>query len=162
MIPGKDEPISPLTMRLVADAPLRWRSIPCIFNRKCKAIFERALSQRNAATVSESWLGCEVDERFHRAVSDLTANHLYWSQPLFVPQDECFVLFRFWQRGIADCMEREGFILDLESLLGLGIPGDLKLPSMTYGEFLEALAGLGNKAKAASVEPADRNDRIGR
>lgn len=162
MIPGKDQHIPPLTMRLVADMPLRWRIIPCIYNRKCEVVFERVLSQRNAAMVSESWRGFAVDERFRVAVSDLTAKHLYWSQPLFVPQDECFVLFRSWQRGIADCMEREGFMLDVESLLGLDIPADLNLPSMTYGEFLGTLAGLGNKAKVTSEEPADEDNRAGR
>ena len=149
-----EHPLRPeaLTMRLLGDTPLRWRIIPCVYNRKCKAVFERVLSQRNGAMVSESWRGFAVDERFRLAVSDLAAKHLYWSQPLFVPQDECFVLLRSWHRGIADCMEREGFILDVESLLGQNIPADLDLPSITYGEFLGTNAGLGNKAKGTFEE----------
>lgn len=129
-----------LTMRLLASTPLRWRIISCVYNRKCKAACERVLSQRNAAIVNESWRGFAVEDRFRLSVSDLIAKHLYWSKPLFVPQDECFVLFRCWQRGIADCMERENFIMDLETLHGLDIPDHLCLSSMTYGEFLGALA----------------------
>lgn len=161
MIPSKDQPIPPLTMRLVKDTPLRWRIIPCIYNRKCKAVFERVLSQRNAAMVSESWRGSAVDERFRLAVSDLTAKHLDWSQPLFVPQDECFVLLRSWWRGVGDSMELVGFLLDLKLLLDRDIPDYQNLPSMMYGEFLGFLAGFSNKAKTASEKPADGNNQAG-
>lgn len=140
MMLDTDRPIQPLDMRLVSDLPLRWRIIPCVYNSKCKAVFDQVLSQRNAAIVNLSWQDLALDEHFRLAVSDLIAKHFRWGQPLFVPQDECFVLFEFWRRRVADCMEFECFVLDLESLPGLDIPGDLKLSSMTYGEFLGALS----------------------
>lgn len=141
MIPGRDQPIVPLTMRLVINTPLRWRMIPCIHNRKHKAMFERALSQRTASLVRENWRGSTFGDHFRLLVSDLIAKHFHWSQPLFVPQDECFVLFELWRRGVADRMECEGFTLDMQSLLGLEISGDVSLPTMTYAKFLGALVG---------------------
>jgi len=146
-----------LTMRLLAGAPLRWRIMSCVYNRKCEAVLERVLSQRNAAMVSESWRGSAVEERFRLSVSDLIAKHLRWSKPLFVPQDECFVLFRSWQRGIADCMERESFVMELESRLGLDIPDHLRLSLMTYGELLGVLTALDRKAANGNDQAGEEN-----
>lgn len=144
-MPGDSLRAEPLTMKLLAHAPLRWRMISWIYNRKCKAVFERVLSLRNATIVNGSWKGSAVEERLRESVSALIAKHLYWSKPMFMPQDECFVLFGGWQRGIADCMERENFITELESLLNLDIPDNLRLSSMTYVEFLGALETLGKR-----------------
>jgi hypothetical protein len=131
-----------LTSRLLASVPSCWRMIPFGYNRKCNAVCERILSQRDLAVVHECWRNVPVDQGFLLEVCEFIVSHFFWSRPLFVPHDECFVLFRFWQRRVADCMEVESFVIDLESRLGSEIPLHLRAVSTTLGEFLCLLEGL--------------------
>ena len=129
----------PLTMSALSALPFRFRVLPAIYNRKCKAIFEEVLIGRDRAKVDAAWCGWSIDEQFRITISDYAASYFYWSRPLFVPQDECSVLFRCWRRGLADGMELEQFVMDVESLIDRGFP-KISLPSVTFGELLKKLS----------------------
>jgi hypothetical protein len=130
---------TPLDSRLFSNLGY-CRLMPWVDNWRRNRVCEGVLSKRDWTAVNQSWLGCPVDREFCLKACELIARNFSWSRPIFLPSDECFVLFRLWLRRVADNMELEFFIMELEQLLGNAVSWQMRPARLTLCEFVSQVA----------------------
>lgn len=131
--------MEPLSLNLISDVPTWLRLIPPIFNHKCESRFRIVLISRDPHEVTELWASLGVPNVLLHAVCEIIRDNMKWCSSLFIPEDQCTVLFKLWRAGFADCMEREQFLIELERLIGGPLPQELKIHT-SFGELMRQVA----------------------
>jgi hypothetical protein len=139
MIPMQEEPIEPLTRRLLPEVPWFKKIFGSLNNRYNESAVNAILEKRNPSSVKKAWRtvlpDADLVERILLAIGD----EMGWKSPNFIPQDECFIVLKLWWHGIADNLERECCLCAIETIYKKAFPASImpRLMEMNLGEFLE-------------------------
>lgn len=109
-------------------------------DKYCSLAMEKILVTRSDILVTNAWKKSLIESSLVQPILDAIGAELAWKYPLFIPEDECFIVMKMWWHGIADCMERERCIWSLERIFGKKVP-TLKIPTMmdtTLEDFLKS------------------------
>lgn len=113
--------------------------IPWVYNylykRQCRSI----LRDRQEAKATEVWAAGQWDARVVEAVCKGLREYYFWPRwSVFLPQDECYVLWELWRIRIADELEMVSLWLDLEREFSCSLPVEMleRLPEMTLGQWI--------------------------
>lgn len=117
---------------------VRFLRVPILYNYWYWRACMRVLRERTRELVDQAWQATGIPGRVIEAVARIVRDELWWpARSLFVPGDECFVLFGCWRQEITDGLELPVCILEIERELNVVIPEELMkcLPDLRFAEF---------------------------
>ena len=142
-----EQPPVALSRQLLEGPPVLISNVPWLFNWWCRRRIDRVLRQRDPVEVKRAWLACPHIGPETQRVIEATATIYDWPAALLLPDDECFVLMRFWHRTVADAMELESWLLWMEENIA-PVPDELieRLDQLTLGQLVSHLGALAGRA----------------
>jgi hypothetical protein len=138
MISAKDQRIPPLTRERLPTVPWFLKWLGWVNNRWNESMVDAVLARRDQRAVIDTWEGKLPGADLVAHVLAAIGNEIGWKNPLFIPQDECFVVLKLWWHGVADCWERERCMWAIERILGKRPPSSMlpTIANMTLGDLL--------------------------
>lgn len=96
------------------------------------------LRTRQRSAVLETWKEILLDIDLVDRLLTAVGKEMSWKTPLFLPQDECFIVMKLWWSGISDTMERERCILAIDKIFDKRPlrQNFTSLKEISFGEFL--------------------------
>lgn len=143
MSAGEDSTYTPLTRRSLPIAPWSVRWLGAMNNRWNESIANGVLETRSRSAIERAWQSCFPDTLLVQQAVAAIGREMEWTRAyLFAPDDECFVVFKLWWHGFADCWERERALWAVEKVFDTKVPREAlpRLPTITLGELLRLLA----------------------
>ena len=139
-----------VTMDVLTDATLvniSWwvRIIPSCYNKTIEQRVRSVLLRRNLQDVRREWECYPAGYRdAARAVVRTVEATFQWPSDRVIPQDQCRILFRVWEKGWCDDMSLELFLMDIDALFpsldeSMVERNWEKICQGTLGEFVAAL-----------------------
>gem|GEM_PF-1188415 len=119
--------------------------LPCLYNYYYRRACVRILANRSMASTLQAWAPTKIPWPVIQKVSEIIASEYYWPrEALFLPEDECWVLFCFWRRQLSDGLELPSCILRLQEDFNVELPEGLllSLAGMSFGAFCNEVLRL--------------------
>ena len=138
MTSDENHPELPLTKALLPSVPWYARWFGRLNNRRNESAVNTVLAGREERAVMGAWRDVLPDDVLAQRVLAAVGTEIGWHRPLFIPQDEFFVVMKLWWGGVADCMERERCFWALQKVFGVN-PSASFVPDMidkTLGDFV--------------------------
>ncbi|MGB4726545.1 MAG: hypothetical protein WBH86_04000 [Thermogutta sp.] len=114
------------------------RLLPVLYNHWYKSECLKLLRRRTKDEVEHAWRAAVVPNRVAGVVTRTVRDEYCWlPEALFVPADECFVVFCWWRLALSDGLEAEVCIVEIERELEVRIAEEVirSLPTLKLGEF---------------------------
>lgn len=134
--------VVPLSRKLIANEGTGVaRIFPCAYNSRCWRVLNAFLSARTDTRVLEEWSSSHHALRLVKDASRVIAHAIGWPSSLFVPSDECYIVFGLWQWRIIDGLELPECIMALEDVAEVRFTPELMSLMQTglYGDFVTSL-----------------------
>jgi len=109
-----------------------------VYGRVCR----RVIRTRTREVWQQAWQVKQVPRETVQKITRIVSDEFYWPrESLFLPDDECYVLFCLWRRKLCDDLALVTCILNLERELGVKVKDDVisSLGTLTFGEFCGSL-----------------------
>lgn len=118
---------------------LAMKLIPCYHKLRLNKLAHECLAERDEISICQAWNACDIFEEyvlFNRTI----ASHFAWKCNLFHPLDECFVVFRMWQKMLSDDMALPVFLCEMEDMYACKISEkfftNMRIPLLTFFQHL--------------------------
>jgi hypothetical protein len=133
--------MAPLTSACLPKLPLVVRCIGWLNDRSNTRFVNSVLALRNHRDVMNCWMSLSPSRYRVRDFLQILSREIGWKDPNFTPKDTCFVSFKLWWHGIADCFERESCLLALQRAFRVTLSSSTisRLDEMTLGELFTCL-----------------------
>jgi len=137
--------IVPLEHRLLRKkVPGIVQCLPILYNQWYRRACRRLLRDRTRDEVEQEWRLAGIPGYVAEVVTATVRDEYCWPDgALFVPADECFVLFCWWRLALSDGLELPLCILQIERELRVEITDELitRLPTLKLGDLCRAISG---------------------
>jgi len=129
-----------LSRELLQTVPVWVRWVPGLYNCWCKRLFRQVLQQRDPQHVAQAWTPYASLGPLPQQVIETIAAVYRWPAERLLPDDSCFVLLGCWLRQVADEMELEHVLLQLEER-GISLPEAMieQLDRLSLGQLIAEL-----------------------
>lgn len=111
--------------------------LPCLWNRRSIKMVEHEINGRDINLVKESWEGYRLNGMDGFSVLQKLSDKMGWSRANFLPQDDCFIFFKYFEKTYVDYLESVGAILYLEDIAEESLSEDCSPWELTLGELFE-------------------------
>ncbi len=131
--------------RVTRTIPCIARLLPCLYNHCYRRACLRVLADRTVELTRQMWLVTEVPWGLVQKVSAVIASEYAWPKgSLFLPGDECSVLFCLWRWTISDALELPCCIMEIEDEFGVELSVETveRLPKMAFVDLCAELMRL--------------------
>ncbi len=106
-----------LTDEILDSVPWWSRLVSCCYNKTIESRVKCLLLRRSRRDVRAAWEAYSAcRQNTAKAVTRAVEASFRWPADKLIPQDQCCILFRTWQRGWGDDMSLEVFLMRIEAL----------------------------------------------
>jgi hypothetical protein len=96
--------------------------LPCYYNFKIERRCVEILNSRNQNEIDRHWKNYRTVYPHYLQINNLIARDFSWQSNLFLPQDECYILFRQWKKNLSDDLVFSIFLANISAIFNKEIP----------------------------------------